>query len=38
MKAQYLEIETALGNTRKRLLSHSTAGCLSKYVEKENLC
>ena len=36
MKAQYQQIQTALGNTTKRLLSHS-AGCLSEYVKKGKL-
>ena len=36
MKAQYLQIQTALGNTNKRLLSHS-AGCLSESVKKGKL-
>ena len=37
MKAQYEQIQTALGNTNKRLLSHAVAGCLSEYVKKGKL-
>ena len=37
MKAQYEQIQTALGNTNKILLSHAVAGCLSEYVKKGKL-
>ena len=37
MKVQYEQIQTALGNTNKILLSHAVAGCLSEYVKKGKL-